>query len=208
MLPVRFGLRLDDAQVAPGSMRCLPRVWAHRKPLVRLLRRYGIRLRIGRANGPIAYTHWGSPEAGIKRTSLYIRPDTPVHSALHEACHIICAEPRRRRLMKRDAGGCIVEENAVNALSIMLGAEIDRYGPYRHIRDMRRWGYSFRLGSARRWFERDSSDALQWLWQQRLIRNGHWIKPETQTRQRVPSSKQARPLWRLRSAFVREPRCR
>jgi hypothetical protein len=29
--------------------------------------------------------------------------------------------------------------------------------------DMDAWGYTFRLGSARAWFERDADDARQWL---------------------------------------------
>jgi hypothetical protein len=35
--------------------------------------------------------------------------------------------------------------------------------------DMDRWGYTFRLGSARAWFERDAEDARTWLLQRKLI---------------------------------------
>jgi hypothetical protein len=35
--------------------------------------------------------------------------------------------------------------------------------------DMNAWGYSFRLGSTRRWFEDDASDAREWLMQQGLV---------------------------------------
>ena len=38
--------------------------------------------------------------------------------------------------------------------------------------DMDRWGYSFRLGSARAWFEQDAGDALTWLQQHQLLENG------------------------------------
>jgi hypothetical protein len=31
------------------------------------------------------------------------------------------------------------------------------------------WGYSFRLGSARRWFEEDAQDARDWLLSHGLI---------------------------------------
>jgi len=31
------------------------------------------------------------------------------------------------------------------------------------MQDMDAWGYSFRLGSTRTWFERDAEDASQWL---------------------------------------------
>ena len=35
--------------------------------------------------------------------------------------------------------------------------------------DMDTWGYSFRLGSARAWFEGDAEDAWQWQLEHRLI---------------------------------------
>jgi hypothetical protein len=35
--------------------------------------------------------------------------------------------------------------------------------------DMDAWGYSFRLGSARAWFERDAEDARDWLIARGLI---------------------------------------
>jgi hypothetical protein len=46
--------------------------------------------------------------------------------------------------------------------------------------DMDAWGYSFRLGSARTWFEQDAEDARNWLIQHGLI------------------DQDERPLWRLR----------
>jgi len=35
--------------------------------------------------------------------------------------------------------------------------------------DMDAWGYSFRLGSAARWFAEDAADALEWLQRRQLI---------------------------------------
>ena len=35
--------------------------------------------------------------------------------------------------------------------------------------DMDAWGYSFRLGSSRAWFENDAEDACKWLIQNDLI---------------------------------------
>jgi hypothetical protein len=35
--------------------------------------------------------------------------------------------------------------------------------------DMDAWGYSFRFGSARAWFETDSADAREWLRQRELL---------------------------------------
>ena len=88
------------------------------------------------------------------------RPDTPVHSALHEACHWICMPPARRARLHTDAGGDSDEENAVNYLSILLGQTLPGFGRDRMLADMDAWGYSFRLGSARAWFEGDAEDAL------------------------------------------------
>ncbi len=36
-------------------------------------------------------------------------------------------------------------------------------GRERLFADMDAWGYSFRLGSTRAWFEQDAADARQWL---------------------------------------------
>ena len=36
-------------------------------------------------------------------------------------------------------------------------------GRERMLADMDAWGYTFRLGSARRWFEEDAADAREWL---------------------------------------------
>jgi len=36
-------------------------------------------------------------------------------------------------------------------------------------KDMDRWGYTFRLGSAQAWFDRDADDAQAWLSQRNLI---------------------------------------
>jgi len=35
--------------------------------------------------------------------------------------------------------------------------------------DMDAWGYTFRLGSSRAWFERDAADASKWLRESGLI---------------------------------------
>ena len=35
--------------------------------------------------------------------------------------------------------------------------------------DMDRWGYTFRLGSAKAWFENDAEDAYQWLIDHNII---------------------------------------
>ena len=73
--------------------------------LARLLQRYGLELALLPRGEPIPGSYWGDSEAGLRGARLYARPDTPVHSVLHEASHFICmspaaaraARPRRRR---------------------------------------------------------------------------------------------------------------
>ena len=102
-------------------------------------------------------------EAGLIGSAVFVRRDTPVHSLLHEACHSICMDDERRRSLHTDAGGDDAEENAVCFLQILLADEIPGVGRARLMEDMDRWGYSFRLGSTRRWFEEDAEDAREWL---------------------------------------------
>lgn len=111
----------------------------------------------------ITGSYWGDEEAGLVGNILYIRADTPVHSALHEACHYICMDEVRRGKLHTDAGGDYDEENAVCYLQILLAAALKSMGVDRMLSDMDDWGYTFRLGSAARWFDDDADDALTWL---------------------------------------------
>lgn len=106
---------------------------------------------------------WGDPEAGLIGNRLYIRPTTPVQSALHEACHFICMDEARRSDLHTDAGGGYDEENSVCYLQIILAKQLAQMGAYRMMQDMDRWGYTFRLGSAQKWFEEDAQEARNWL---------------------------------------------
>ncbi|MEQ8233259.1 MAG: hypothetical protein RLW61_00840 [Gammaproteobacteria bacterium] len=108
-------------------------------------------------------SYWGEREAGLVRGTLYVRADTPVHSALHEACHYACADDARRAVIETDAGGDDLEECAVCYLSIALADALPGFGRARMLADMDAWGYSFRLGSAARWFAEDADDARAWL---------------------------------------------
>lgn len=108
-------------------------------------------------------SYWGEPEAGIIGCNVYARDDTPVHSLLHEACHLIVLPPQRRALVDTDATDSIPEEDATCYLQIVLAGRLPGVGRDRLMADMDAWGYSFRLGSARAWFERDAEDARQWL---------------------------------------------
>lgn len=112
---------------------------------------------------PITASFWGDPEAGIIGHHVFIRVDTPVHSMLHEVCHIICMSGDRREQLDRDAGGDDLEESAVCYLQIVLADYLAGVGRQRLMLDMDAWGYSFRLGSTERWFAEDAGDAQAWL---------------------------------------------
>ena len=138
--------------------------------LTSLIKKYRLRLVLIGDGQSITGGFWGEPEAGVAGTSVYVRRDTPLHSLLHEACHIICMTPARRRRLIKDAGGDELEEAAVCYLQILLADRIDGAGRDRLMRDMDSWGYSFRLGNTRAWFEQDAEDARQFLMNQRLLR--------------------------------------
>lgn len=131
--------------------------------LAALLAGYGIELVEVPEGEPIPGSWFGEPEAGIRGRRVYARPDTPVHSALHEACHLVCATVEGRGPIDADAGGGYDEEDAVCYLQILLAGRLPGFGRDRALADMDAWGYSFRLGSARAWFERDADDARAWL---------------------------------------------
>lgn len=131
--------------------------------LATLLDRYALALIEVPRGVPIPGSFWGESEAGLVDDKLYARGDTPVHSVLHEAAHFVCMDADRRAGLNRDAGGDDAEENAVCYLQILWAAELPDFGRERIFRDMDTWGYSFRLGSAQRWFEEDAGDAREWL---------------------------------------------
>jgi hypothetical protein len=137
--------------------------------LGKLLRPFGLGpIRVAAAS-PIPGSYWGEPEAGLIGNHLYVRGDTPVHSALHEACHYVCMDGARRADLHTDAGGTTAEEDAVCWLQIALSDHLAGIGRAAMFRDMDSWGYSFRLGSARAWFEQDADDARDWLLAHGLI---------------------------------------
>ena len=140
-----------------------------RPSLAALLGRYGIKIVAVAADEAIPGSFFGEREAGLKGNQLFLRYDTPVHSALHEAGHYICMDPTRRKALDTNAEGDYDEENGVCYLQILLSDYLPGVGRERMWQDMDSWGYSFRLGSARAWFEQDAEDARDWLLQHGLI---------------------------------------
>lgn len=133
------------------------------EPVKCLLERLGLKLERIEAHQPIPGSFWGDDEAGLIENRLYARADTPLHSILHEACHWLCMDDDRRQGLHTNAGGDYDEENAVCYLQILLADRLPGFGRERCMADMDAWGYSFRLGSARKWFEEDAEDAKAWL---------------------------------------------
>lgn len=146
-----------------------------------VLTRYSVQLEVIVDTDDIPGSFWGDSEAGVIENRLLARSDTPIHSILHEACHYVCMDSHRRQALHTNAGGDYTEENGVCYLQILLADQLQGVGAARLMQDMDAWGYSFRLGSAARWFNEDAEDTRAWLVQHNLIEaNGT-------------------PSWRLRS---------
>jgi hypothetical protein len=134
----------------------------YRFRLSRLLAHFGLHFELVPAGAAIPGSYWGAPEAGIVGHAVYARADTPVHSVLHEAGHIICMDAVRRASLHTDAGGEYAEEDAVCYLQIVLAMPAG-LSAEAICADMDTWGYTFRLGSAYAWFRHDAEDARAWL---------------------------------------------
>ncbi|MGS0573925.1 hypothetical protein ACQR5V_01320 [Xanthomonas oryzae pv. oryzicola] len=128
-----------------------------------LLARYGLRLHRVDAGAAIPGSFWGEPEAGIIGCDVYVRDDTPVHSLLHEAGHLIVLPPEKRAAVHTDATDSVDEEDATCYLQILLAEQLPGVGSARLMADMDSWGYTYRLGSTRAWFEQDAENARSWL---------------------------------------------
>ncbi|MHA7833227.1 MAG: hypothetical protein ACX94A_01970 [Algiphilus sp.] len=133
-----------------------------------LLADLGIRLEKVDDDAAIPASYWGAPEAGVIGNTLYVRGDTPVHSILHTAGHVLCMSEERRTRLHTDCGGTDLEEAAVCYLQCLLADAVPGYDRDRLFADMDAWGYSFRLGSARAWFAQDAEDARDHLASLRL----------------------------------------
>ena len=128
-----------------------------------LLSRHGLVLEYVSDGAPIPGSYWGESEAGVIGNTVYARADTPVHSLLHEAAHLVVLSPERRAAVHTDATDSIDEEDAVCILQALLGDALPGVGCARVLADMDAWGYTFRLGSAAAYFEHDADSAWQWL---------------------------------------------
>jgi hypothetical protein len=149
--------------------------------LAALLARYGLILARVADGSAIPGSYWGETEAGLVGQTVHARRDTPVHSVLHEACHVICMDAARRIELHTDAGGDYAEEDAVCYLQIVLAGELG-LSSEQLCADMDAWGYTFRLGSALAWFRQDAEDARTWLVHHGLL------------------TENGRPTWQLRVA--------
>ena len=152
---------------AEASVLCVRDI--HAPDAAAMLARHGLALTLVEDGAPIPGSYWGEPEAGIIGSEVFVRPDTPVHSMLHEACHLIVLPPERRAAVHTDATDSVAEEDATCYLQILLADHIPGVGSERLMADMDAWGYSFRLGSTRAWFEGDAEDARAWLAERGLL---------------------------------------
>ena len=134
-----------------------------------LLACHGLQLIRVEDGAPIPGSYWGECEAGVIGESVYARSDTPLHSLLHEACHLLVLDPERRASVHTDASDSQIEEDATCYLQIVLADALPGFGRARALADMDAWGYTFRLGSARAWFECDAEDARAFLAQRGLL---------------------------------------
>ena len=128
-----------------------------------LLASHGLQLHRVGDGAPIPGSFWGEPEAGVIAHNVYVRGDTPVHSMLHEACHLIVLPAERRAQVHTDATDSVIEEDATCCLQIILADDLPGVGRHRLMGDMDAWGYTYRLGSTRAWFEQDADDARAFL---------------------------------------------
>ncbi|MGB0134605.1 hypothetical protein [Dokdonella sp.] len=134
-----------------------------------LLRAHGLQLHVIADDQPIPGSFWGEPEAGLIGSTVFARRDTPVHSVLHESCNLIVMPAERRERIHTDATDSIAEEDAACYLQIVLADSLPDVGSERLMADMDEWGYTFRLGSTRAWFEGDACETRSWLQARTLL---------------------------------------
>ena len=140
-----------------------------------LLARFGLVLIQVEDSLAIPGSFWGECEAGVIGHCVYARFDTPVHSLLHEASHLMVIPAEKRSNIHTDASDSVAEEDAVCILQALLGDQLTGVGRERVWTDMDTWGYTFRLGSAKAYFENDANEAFAFLLVRRLINTSHQL---------------------------------
>ena len=166
MRAVSEAAQLEVASDPTNVVNCCSQ---RQQQLAELLKPYGIEIIHVANSDTIPGSFFGEREAGLVDNKLYLRHDTPVHSALHESGHYICMDQQRRDKLDTDAEGDYDEENGVCYLQILLADHLPEMDKETMMTDMDRWGYTFRLGSAKAWFEQDAEDAKEWLQKHHLI---------------------------------------
>jgi len=141
-----------------------------------LLARYKLDLIQVENSEAIPGSFWGECEAGVIGHVVYARSDTPVHSLLHEAGHLIVLPEEKRAEVHTDATDSVAEEDAVCVLQAILGDELPGVGRERIWADMDEWGYTFRLGSAKAYFKNDAANAFQFLIDKQIITPDHRLR--------------------------------
>jgi hypothetical protein len=142
-----------------------------------LLARYRLDLIQVENDQKIPGSYWGECEAGVIGHCVYARFDTPVHSLLHEACHLILMPEEKRANIHTDASDSVAEEDAACILQALLGDELPGVGRGRIWADMDKWGYTFRFGSAKAYFENDAAEAFAFLIARGLVNNDRALLP-------------------------------
>ena len=161
---------MSDSTIKPGADPDVLKVGnVPFDAIASLLARHDLQLHLVEDGAPIPGSYWGEPEAGIIGSHVHVRNDTPVHSMLHEACHLIVLPPERRAGVHTNATDSVAEEDATCYLQIVLADALPGVGSERLMADMDAWGYTFRLGSARAWFQQDAEEARAWLLQRGLL---------------------------------------
>lgn len=150
----------DSDANAPAVLRIADIGFA---PCAALLADFDLALHAVGSGETIPGSYWGECEAGLIGNHVFARADTPIHSLLHEACHLIVMPADRRAMVNTDATDSIAEEDATCYLQILLSDRLPGVGRDRLMADMDAWGYSFRLGSAQAWFSHDAEDARAFL---------------------------------------------
>jgi hypothetical protein len=79
----------------------------------------------------------------------------------------------KRTAVHTDATDSVAEEDAVCVLQVLLGDTLHGVGRERIWADMDSWGYTFRLGSARAYFEQDAEAAFALLVERGIIDEVH-----------------------------------